>query len=86
MWNGRETRVKSGWRRCVGGRNSSWHFLGNNEQKESTKKNIENASGFVRSSLGKSLEVKTMALKRYKPIINVFYKNPITEETMKLDI
>lgn len=40
--------------------------LGNNEQKESTKKNIENASGFVRSSLGKSLEVRKVPELRFK--------------------
>ena len=40
--------------------------LGTNEQKESTKKNVENASGFVRSSLGKTLEVRKVPELRFK--------------------
>ena len=32
--------------------------IGSNEQKESTMKNLEDAKGYVRSSLGKVLKVK----------------------------
>lgn len=32
--------------------------LGNAEQIESTSKNLENAKGFIRSSLGKNLEIR----------------------------
>ena len=33
-------------------------IIGSNEQKESTMKNLEDAKGYVRSSLGKVLKVK----------------------------
>lgn len=33
-------------------------ILGTEEQKEATTKNLENACGFIKSSLGKSLEIR----------------------------
>lgn len=40
--------------------------LGNKEQIESTKENLENAVGYIRSSLGKSLEIRKIPELRLK--------------------
>lgn len=40
--------------------------LGNDEQRDSTTKNIENAIGYIRSSLGKSLEIRKVPEIRLK--------------------
>lgn len=41
-------------------------ILGSQEQKEATAKNLENATGFIRSSLGKALEIRKIPEIRLK--------------------
>ncbi len=54
-------------------------ILGSNEQKEATAKNLENATGFIRSSLGKSLEIRKIPEIRLKYDESMAYGEKIEE-------
>lgn len=51
--------------------------IGSNEQKESTMKNLEDAKGYVRSSLGKVLKVKKIPELIFKYDESLEYGNKI---------
>ena len=51
--------------------------IGSNEQKESTMKNLEEAKGYVRSSLGKVLKVKKIPELIFKYDESLEYGNKI---------
>jgi len=52
-------------------------IIGSNEQKESTMKNLEDAKGYVRSSLGKVLKVKKIPELIFKYDESLEYGNKI---------
>lgn len=51
--------------------------LGNDEQKESTSRNLENAKGFIRSSLSKSIEIRKVPELIFKYDESLEYGNKI---------
>ena len=51
--------------------------LGDKNQQESTSKNLENAKGFIRSSLGKSLEIRKIPELIFKYDESLEYGNRI---------
>lgn len=59
---------------------------GNNKALKEAEKFDKKPTQTTTLEPNQAFEIKTMALKRYKPILNIFYKNPLTDETMKLEL
>ena len=60
--------------------------IGNENALKEAEKFDKKIEKLTRLEPNKTLEIRTMALKKHKPILNIFYKNPLTDETMKLDL
>lgn len=60
--------------------------IGNKNAQEEAEKFDKTITKQTTLKKGASLEIRTMALKKYKPILLLIYTNPITDENSKLEL